>query len=132
MKILNLTQHPATPEQVAAGVYEPQNKKEVQYLLTFTDIPTKRDVCVRAMALTNIALTEGAKRVMIGGAPYLMGVLERTLLENGVQPLYSFSERRSVETHQPDGSVTKTNVFVHEGWIPAALDFVPEEDDPEI
>lgn len=132
MKIINLTQHNATPEQVAQGVVEPENKKEVQDLITFKNIPRKRDIAIRAMSLTNIALTEGATSVMIGGAPYLMGVLERTLLENGIQPLYSFSERRSIETHQPDGSVTKTNVFVHAGWVPAALDFVPQEDDPEI
>ena len=132
MKILNLTQHNATPDQVAAGVIEPRNKKEVQDLLTFTGIPTQRDILIRARALMEIAVTEEVTATMIGGAPYLMAALEVALVETGIKPVYSFSERRSVETHQPDGSVTKTNVFVHAGWVPATTGYTPEEGDPEL
>lgn len=56
-------------------------------------------------------------RVMIGGAPYLMAPLERMLKKSGYRPVYSFSERRSVEETLPDGSVKKTAVFAHVGWV---------------
>lgn len=39
MKILNLTQHTATADQVAAGVVEPKDKKKIQEMLTFTEKP---------------------------------------------------------------------------------------------
>jgi hypothetical protein len=39
MKILNLTQHEATKEQVAAGGVEPLDKEAVQRLLTFNNLP---------------------------------------------------------------------------------------------
>lgn len=115
--ILNLTQHPATPEQVAAGVFEPANKAEVQTLLTFDVIPHPRTLHERALALTEIAIRHNAWEVMIGGAPYLMGDLEIALENAGIKPLYSFSQRVSEEVAQPDGSVVKTSVFKHIGFV---------------
>lgn len=58
-------------------------------------------------------------RVMIGGAPYLMGPLAETLREYGLEPVFAFTERVSVDEVQPDGSVRKTAVFKHSGWVPA-------------
>jgi hypothetical protein len=57
---------------------------------------------------------------MIGGAPYLMAPLERSLRSVGVYPVYAFSVRESVEQTAPDGTVRKTNVFRHAGFVPAA------------
>jgi hypothetical protein len=37
----------------------------------------------------------------------------------GLQPVFSFTERRSVEKTMPDGTVTKTAVFEHIGWVEA-------------
>ena len=54
---------------------------------------------------------------MIGGAGYFMRPLEEALREKGIKPLYSFSERKSVEKTNPDGTVTKVNVFEHVGWV---------------
>ena len=54
---------------------------------------------------------------MIGGAPFLMGALESELKNRGIQPMYAFSVRDSVEKQNPDGSVTKQNVFKHAGFI---------------
>lgn len=54
---------------------------------------------------------------MIGGAPYLMSALESTLKEKGVQPLYAFSERVSVEKTTETGEVIKTSTFQHKGWV---------------
>jgi len=112
--ILNLTQHTATPEQ---GCSEPENKAAVQAVLTFDSIPTVEEMQERAIFLANICKDAGSKRAMIGGAPFFMSTLEKVLIQNGIQPLYAFSERVSVESVSPDGTVTKTNVFKHVGWI---------------
>lgn len=58
-------------------------------------------------------------RVMIGGAPYLMGPLAEALREHGLEPVFAFTERVSVDEPQADGSVRKVAVFRHSGWVPA-------------
>ena len=115
--ILNLTQHQATPEQIAQGVVEPHKKVLIKDLLTFTSAPSTEEVWVKARTLAALAEEAGADSAMIGGAPYLMGKLEFSLKQRGIKPLYSFTERVSEEVHQPDGTVTKTNVFKHVGWV---------------
>jgi len=117
--ILNLTQHNATPEQKAQGVVEPGdvNKRQIQNLLTFTTIPTQREITLRASVLAEIAEGYGCDAAMIGGAPYLMSALEHELRALGIQPLYSFTLRESVEEPQPDGSVRKVAVFRHVGFV---------------
>ena len=117
MKILNLTQHTATQEQVAQGVYEPQNKKAIQALITFIKAPSKEEMIDRAIQLACIMDAEGATSCMIGGAPYFQGTLERVLKEFGFQPLYSFTERKVVETTNEKGEVVKTAIFSHVGWV---------------
>jgi hypothetical protein len=115
--ILNLTQHAASRNQLVAGVIDPDNKKKVQELLTFNLIPSKRDLEERAEALAEFAKEEGFSEVMIGGAPYLMAPLEAALQARGIKPLYSFSTRISVEKTNPDGTVSKTSVFEHSGFV---------------
>ena len=116
-KILNLTQHQATAAQVAAGVFEPHDKATVQQLLTFNTLPSREEIKAKAEALAQIAEEEGASAVMIGGAPYLMGALECALEQRGIQPLYAFSIRESVEETLPTGEVIKKNVFRHSGFV---------------
>lgn len=128
--ILNLTQHNATPEQKAQLVVEPRMTKEkIRELLTFEEIPTKEEIEARAKELARIAVSEASMyagdtdneiwitRVMIGGAPYLMGALEKALRECGFTPVYAFSKRESEEIPQPDGSVKKIQVFRHVGFV---------------
>ena len=117
--ILNLTQHNATLEQAFCGVIEPKDddKKMVQDLLTFGTMPDLKEIVERAEKLADFAKRTGASSALIGGAPYLMSALERELKEQEVQPLYSFSERVSKEETLSDGSVKKTNVFVHKGFV---------------
>lgn len=117
--ILNLTQHIATPEQQAAGVEEPMNKAAVQALLTFTTPPSGEELIKRSVALMRIAREGGYSKAMIGGAGYLMGVLEVTLRSQGILPMHSFTQRAVVEEQQPDGSVKKTAVFRHVGFVAA-------------
>ena len=115
MKIVNLTQHSASPEQIAAGVF-PYIVGAVTALLTFDTLPDVAVVVFRARDLARIAKASGATHAMIGGAPYLMAPLEFHLREVGVIPLYAFSQRVSSEEVQPDGSVRKVNTFKHGGF----------------
>ena len=125
MKIVNLTQHAATAEQQAQGVLDLQGEalSDLKALLTFNELPTPGSIAARALALA--AFAEGCEAAMIGGAPYLMPVLEAALLEAGVLPLYAFSRRESVDVPQEDGSVRKTAVFRHLGFVQGAL-ILPE------
>ena len=117
MKILNLTQHAPSQEQLAAGVVDPADKQEVCSLLTFDSIPSSAEMRDRAQRLAAIARESGATAAMIGGAPFFMAPLERALLDAGVEPVYAFSSRVTEEVPQPDGSVRKTNVFRHVGFV---------------
>ena len=117
--ILNLTQHKATPEQVAQGVVDLPEKlhNELTKLLTFEELPTITELKWRSTLITLIAKTKNCTRAMIGGAPYLMSHLEGALMQAGIRPLYAFSLRESKEEQMPDGSVKKINVFIHKGFV---------------
>lgn len=128
--IINLTQHPSTPEQLAAGVVDPtpEQRTEISRLLTFEELPDKADCQERARKLAfmaqrivmahRAAIATGYS-AMIGGAPYLMTPLAIELASVVIEPLYAFSMRESIEETQPDGSVRKTAVFRHKGFVPA-------------
>lgn len=132
MAILNLTQHLATPEQIAAGVIDlpAEARDTVVALLTFGELPSRDDIGARANDIAQIAALMSsaedrddgssgfADRAMIGGAPYLMAPLEAALRDVGVTPVYAFSVRKSTEQVQPDGSVRKYNIFRHIGFVP--------------
>ena len=130
--ILNLTQHPATPEQVAAGVVdlEGKNLERLKELLTFDSIEVAvkqrfdrakqiADLVSRIKLGDEDSLHEDgtAIHVMIGGAPYLMAPLENVLMKDNRVPVYAFSVRESVEQIQSDGSVVKNNIFRHKGFV---------------
>lgn len=121
--ILNLTQHAATPAQIEGGVVDlgRNDKKELEQLLTFTEIPTSSEVDYRVERLVGLAVEhpciEDIDAVMIGGAPWLMAPLEKALSREGLTPLYAFSRRESVEVPQEDGSLRKTAVFRHVGFV---------------
>src|SRR5690625_7438647 len=97
MTILNLTQHPATPDQAEAGVIEPRGKKIVQQLLTFNDLPTQDVIDDRAIRLADYADSHGVSYAMIGGAPGLMHTLSDRLFRSGITPLSAFSRRDVIE-----------------------------------
>lgn len=121
MKILNLTQHEATPEQIAQGVYDlsPTLRKTLSRLLTFDDLPTCKHVRDVAETIADLARTfcePDTLHVMIG-APFLMASLEKALACKGFIPLYAFSKRESTEETQADGSVKKIAKFRHVGFV---------------
>ena len=120
--ILNLTQHQATQDQIADGVYEPSNevKEQIKALLTFdssvlTDPSLIRN---RVAELVQLVKDEGAYSVMLGGAPFFMGPLANALTEAGVEVVFSFTDRVSVDVKNEDGTITKTSVFKHLGFVP--------------
>ena len=121
--IINLTQHNASPEQVAAGVVDvpAELKSDLSALLTFSTLPTKEELSEAAMKVAAMAVicTQGtdAPAAMIGGAPFLMASLEVALRHYGIEPLYSFSERVSEEKMEADGTVRKVNLFKHKGFV---------------
>lgn len=119
MSILNLTQHPATPDQVAAGVVDlPAERREfLVKLLTFEELPSRYEIEEVALHIAALCDTEWVTTAMIGGAPYLMSALEEALSTIYVKPVYAFSKRESVEELQPDGSVRKATVFKHLGFV---------------
>jgi hypothetical protein len=143
MKIINLTQHKATPEQVVQGVVDlPQGlKKLLSEALTFVSVPDKEILDSRANTIYEIAVShilnvpfnmvewdinydaeikaKGDFGFMIGGAPYLMPYLEEVLRGAGT-PLYAFSKRESIEVKEGD-TVIKKSVFKHIGFVEGGL-----------
>lgn len=125
MKIWNLTQHAATPEQVAAGVVDLPNeaRKKLIDLLTFDDLPSAARVWDAADGIANLFADFAELRAtdsdlgMIGGAPFLMEPLSRAILRHSFGVVYAFSRRESVEEIAADGSVKKTSVFRHAGFV---------------
>jgi hypothetical protein len=119
--ILNLTQHPATEEQIKQGVVDlpPKAREWLCKLLTFDTMPTSREVVSRAMKIAHMPeVAAHTGPCMIGGAPYLMPSLEGLLKIKTRRPVvYAFSTRESVEQVQPDGSVRKVAVFRHTGFV---------------
>jgi len=115
MKIFNLTQHPATPVQIEAGVtgsLTPEQKEG----MNFDSIPSQSELKDRAENLARIVGIAGFNAAMIGGAPFFMRPLEVALEAHGIQPLYAFSVRKSVEK-EVDGKVTKVAIFEHQGFV---------------
>lgn len=127
--IVNLTQHTATPEQVVQGVVDlpDEVRQALVAALTFEELPTMADVEDAADVVAELACQNGLggddgdspwpEAAMIGGAPFLMAPLEAALRSRGIKPVYAFSRRESVEITKPDGSVVKTNVFRHVGFV---------------
>ena len=121
--ILNLTQHEASEDQKSEGVFDSSQvseafESEVKRLLTFEELPDEKTIWQRAMALADYCKELGVGTALIGGAPFFMGPLSEVLKSRGVDPLFAFSKRESIEK-QVDGKTVKTSVFKHSGFVPA-------------
>lgn len=123
MSIINLTQHKSTPEQQAAGVvdFDGEMLDELVECLTFDELPGEWDIRSRVTGLITLLECFDTQQVMIGGAPWLMAPLTQRLIEEGYVPLFAFSVRESIEQTMPDGSVRKTAIFRHKGFVTAIL-----------
>ena len=119
---MNMTQHKPSPDQEKAGVrnFNDECQQRVRDLLTFDILPTKLEIVARCKELTSIASTfYSTKKVMVGGAPWLMEPLCNTLQEGGFEPVFAFSSRVTEEKLQEDGTIRKVQIFRHEGFVPA-------------
>lgn len=127
---INLTQHAATPEQISVGVKDlsTEERKVLSSLLTADDLPTGADVRLMAAKLAHFTMSSSVAKqfagnedftvyAMIGGAPWLMDALMKALSRERIGCVYSFTKREAVETTLPDGSVSKTSVFRHVGFV---------------
>jgi hypothetical protein len=124
--IFNLTQHAPSPEQRAEGVGDPP--AEWLAVANFDDLDTVgEDVAKAVNVAVRLARQSGATRAMIGGAPFLMPPLAAALHDAGVEPIFAFSVRESIEQPQPDGSVRKVAIFRHRGWVPYFVSQSSEE-----
>lgn len=129
--IINLTQHAASPEQIAQGVTDLRGEQRdaLVTLLTFSELPDVQEILDRASDIAELACYNGLggdesdspliTRAMIGGALWLMAPLATALRERNIDPVFAFSVRETEEQTQADGSVRKVAVFRHVGWIPA-------------
>jgi hypothetical protein len=112
--------HPASPEQIEAGVINLDEGLEgVKRALQFETPSSSEEITARAEFIASAAVVY--KSAMIGGALWLMAPLAAELRARDIEPLFAFSQRESVETVGADGAVTKTNVFRHVGFVPAVV-----------
>ena len=122
--MINLTQHAASAEQIEAGVIDMVGKdlESLKALLTFQDIPSAAEIDRRAQEITRLAkdalFGQPERKAMIGGALWLMAPLSFYLKAAGINPVFAFSKRESVEKII-DGKTVKTNVFKHIGFVEA-------------
>ena len=122
--MINLTQHKATPEQVKEGVIDTDSeiRKILLELLTFEDISetSPESLSNRANQISEIANLDGVHNsALIGGALFFMPYLITALKEKKIKPVYSFTKRVIENEFSSDGSVKKTAVFKHVGFIDA-------------
>ena len=119
--ILNLTQHRTTAQQRDQGISDlsPEDHAAWSQAITFTNIHTIPEQTHKAVAFAvSLARKYNATDAMIGGAMWLIAPLASALRDAGVRVWFAFSERRTVEHQNQDGTVTKTTVFEHAGLVP--------------
>jgi hypothetical protein len=118
IKMLNLTQHPATPAQKEDGVVDLEGE-ELEYLrkcITFNTLPSLEQLEKNSIDLAKIAREKGYENVLIGGACYFMPVLDNTLKRFGIKPYYAYSKRNAVDK-MVDGKIITEYTFEHEGFL---------------
>lgn len=121
--ILNLTQHPASADQIAVGVMDltGDGLANLKKALTFGELPDEQEIRSRAQLIAELADLFPSQAAMIGGALWLMAPLAGALRERGIKPVFAFSVRETEEQRQADGSVRKVSVFRHIGFVPAVV-----------
>ena len=107
MKVLNLTQHAATPDQVVAGVVDidADLKSALVSAITFPVLYTAETLTARARWVAGLVSAYNDKvsdadkvaHVMIGGMPSFMPPLQAELIAAGYTVGYACSERVSVD-----------------------------------
>ena len=84
---------------------------------TISNIHKDSDLDAIAEMLLIFSYTNGYTLVQPGGSPAFMFALGAANTRLSVQTKFAFSKRVSKDAVQADGSIVKTSVFVHEGFI---------------
>lgn len=121
MKVANfMIQHELSPEQISAGLFNPdltneeKDKLKKLMLVNPNDDRIYLQACMLFSFIREILIRENVKDFHIMGQANLMVCLFRI---NSLHDLDNFemwestTERVSQEVKNPDGSTTKTNVF---------------------
>lgn len=121
MKVANfMIQHELSPEQISAGLFNPdltneeKDKLKKLMLVNPNDDRIYLQACMLFSLIREILIRENVKDFHIMGQANLMVCLFRI---NSLHDLDNFemwestTERVSQEVKNPDGSTTKTNVF---------------------
>lgn len=123
MKIINLTLHPATPEQAAAGVidFPPEQRERLVEILTFRAPPSWLEMDDRAyelgkMVAATFARDMDATAVMLDGPAFFSGALEREFSGRGYELLYPFF-CWEMTARTIGGETCKTPVNKHRGFV---------------
>lgn len=128
--ILNLTQNPATPEQVAAGVVDLPADQRLLLIehLTPDGLLGWDSIFDRCSNIASLAVYNGLgeevfhdtkfTKAMIDGPSWLIRSLEDALLFIGIDPLHSIKVREIVNQKNSDGSIEKTDKLIHVGFAP--------------
>ena len=117
------------------------NAEWLAEMLTFNEVPLVVDRIARAKKLVRgVILSLGGydpkrlnplwkrgQKVMIGGAPFFMSILEKVLVSYLFVPVYAFSERVSVDVVREDGTTNKTSVFKHVDFVRTATRLTDED-----
>lgn len=122
MKLYNISNHVLTSEQVEDSM----KRLAVQEIIELPEDIKKEFGNVTPDKINDIAkkiidfVTKDNRNeeviVHLAGQPALVVLLVNCFASINIKTIYSFSERKSVETINGDGTVVKTNVFKHQGW----------------
>ena len=91
-RILNLTGTVSTPEQRAQGVVDPceEMRAECARLLAFRFAPDGAEIRIAAEGIRTMAVSMGADRALIGGAPFMVPYLQFLLRESNIEVMFAF------------------------------------------
>lgn len=134
VRVINLTQHTFSQEQLAefkaAGVKDENiidTNDEIKALITFNgDIDVEiirerannvRDYVKKFLDYDNNVVGYA----LTGGAPFFQAAVNEACRINGFVAMASYSERVSQERVQADGTIVKSSVFKHKGFVPCGV-----------
>lgn len=97
-----------------------EERKAITSLFSFKDLPSQRDLIMRAEKLAEIVVRSGCHAVMVEVPSYLIAPLEQALIKKEIKPVYPFFKSEFAEVREYGGSkwhIHKKEVTFHAGWI---------------
>ena len=87
-RIINLTQYPATPEQTADGVFDPNTSDcaALAELFDFNGASSTIELMRRVQAIADIAGRYNCDEAIFGKVPYFWHPLQKAITRKGIMP----------------------------------------------